>query len=78
MVLCLIFCCGHRTNRDKGRTFSIIPKVVKNQGEGAQKLSDLRRKLWICTIGRADLASVFRDGRVCGKNLTSGRVLGQI
>ena len=74
MVLCLIFGCGNRTGRDKGISFARVPQIITNQGEEAQKLSELRRNLWISAISRADLTdSVLRDGRVCGKHFSSGR-----
>lgn len=51
-----------------------MPRVVTNQGEEVQKLSELRRKLWISTISITDLTeSVLRDGWVCGKHFTSAR-----
>jgi len=73
MVLCLIFGCGNRTDRDKGVSFSRVPAIVTNQGEETQKLSELRRNLWISAISRADLTESLLDhGRVCGKHFTSG------
>lgn len=63
MGLCLIFGCGHKADRDKGVNFSRVPRVVTNQGEEAQKLSELRIKLWIFAISITDLTEfVLRDG----------------
>ena len=74
MVLCLIFGCGTKSGRDVGAQFSKVPQIITNEGEEAQKLSELRRERWISAISRDDLTeSHLNHGRVCGKHFFSGR-----
>ena len=71
MVLCIVFDCGSRSDRDKGIGYYRIPSVATNKGE----LTTERRENWIKAISRGDTASknVLKGERVCGKHLVFGK-----
>ena len=75
MVLCVVFGCGSRSDRDKGIGFYRIPSVVTNKGEFEEELTTERREKWIKAISRADTESkdVMNSERVCGKHFVSGK-----
>lgn len=75
MVLCVVFRCGSRSDRDKGIGFYRIPSVVTNKGEFEEELTTERREKWIKAISRDDTESkgVLNSERVCGKHFVSGK-----
>ncbi|XP_078382580.1 uncharacterized protein LOC144665247 [Oculina patagonica] len=75
MVLCVVFGCGSRSDRDKGIGFYRIPSVVTNKGEFEEELTTERRENWIKAISRGDTKSkdVLKSERVCGKHFVSGK-----
>ena len=75
MVLCVVFGCGSRSDRDKGIRFYRIPSVATNKGEFEEELTTERREKWIKAISRGDTESkdVLNSERVCGKHFVSGK-----
>lgn len=75
MVLCVVFGCGSRSDRDKGIGFYRIPSVATNKGEFEEELTTERREKWIKAISRGDTESkdVLKSQRVCGKHFVSGK-----
>ena len=75
MVLCIVFGCGSRSDRDKGIGYYRIPSVATNKGEFEEELTTERREKWIKAISRGDTASknVLTSERVCGKHFVSGK-----
>ena len=50
MVLCVVFGCGSRSDRDKRIGFYRLPSVVSNKGEFEEELTTERREKWIKAI----------------------------
>ncbi|XP_067057267.1 uncharacterized protein [Acropora muricata] len=75
MVLCVVFGCGSRSDRDKGIGFYRIPSVATNKGEFEEELTTERREKWIKAISRGDTESkdVLNSEQVCGKHFVSGK-----
>ena len=75
MVLCVVFGCGSRSDRDKRIGFYLIPSVVTSKGEFEEELTVERREKWIKAISRGDtkLKDVLNSERVCGKHFVSGK-----
>ena len=75
MVLCVVFGCASRSDRDKGIGFYRIPSVITNKGEFEEELTTERRAEWIKAISRGDTESkdVLKSERVCGKHFVSGK-----
>ena len=75
MVLCVVFGCGSRSDRDQGIGFYRVPSVVTNKGEFEEELTTEQREKWIKGISRADAESkdVLDRERVCGKHFVSGK-----
>ena len=75
MVLCVVFGCGSRSDRDKGIGFYRIPSLATNKGEFEEELTTERREKWIKAISRGDTESkdVLNSERVCGKHFVSGK-----
>ena len=49
-----------------------VPKVIKNQGESTEALSEERRWLWLVAISRADLTKkILENDWVCGDHFHS-------
>ncbi|PFX12512.1 Receptor-type tyrosine-protein phosphatase F, partial [Stylophora pistillata] len=75
MVLCIVFGCGSRSDRDKGIRFYRIPSVATNKGEFEEELTTEPIEKWIKAISRGDTESkdVLNGERVCGKHFVSGK-----
>ncbi|KAI8519773.1 hypothetical protein Bbelb_030300 [Branchiostoma belcheri] len=75
MVVCIIVGCGSRTEKKEGIHFACVPKVVTNQGEEHEKLTQERRRLWISAISRDDTTTkkILQTERVCGRHFVSGK-----
>ena len=68
MVLCVVFGCASRSDRDKGIGFYRIPSVATNKGEFEEELTTERIEKWINAISRGDTESM-----TCGKHFVSGK-----
>jgi len=75
-VLCAVFNCGHNATRDKDYSYFRFPKVITNQGEKTQELTEKRRKKWIANISRADLTEEkLQHTRVCSSHFITGKLM---
>ena len=75
MVLCVVFGCGSRSDREKGIGFYRIPSVINNKSTFEEELTTERREKWIQAISRGDTKAkdVLKRERVCGKHFVSGK-----
>ena len=65
MVLCLVFGCGSRSDRDKRIGFYRLPSVVSNKGEFEEELTTERRQKWIKAISMVIMGFTgLRDSHV--------------
>ena len=72
MVICAIVGCGNRSNRDKGKGFYRLPKVIKHQGDQTESLSRKRQSLWLARIKREDVSpEQYSNIIVCGDHFLS-------
>ena len=73
MVLCAVFECGSRSDREKG--FFRIPSVITNKGSFEEELMTERIEKWINAISRGDTEAkdVLNSDRVCGKHFVSAK-----
>nr|XP_047146385.1 uncharacterized protein LOC124819165 [Hydra vulgaris] len=70
---CAVFGCSNRSNREKGKSFFRLPKVVCNQGDDGKILSKERREKWINAINRVgNYPDVFHT-RICSDHFISGK-----
>ena len=75
MVLCVVFGCGSRSDREKGIGFYRIPSVINNKSAFEEELTTERREKWIQAISRGDTKAkdVLKNERVCGNHFVSGK-----
>ena len=80
MVLCVIFGCNNRSERDKHVSYYKIPSVITHTNdERDRELSTKRRDGFLAAISREDLTVVMLesdsklDYRVCSRHFQSGR-----
>lgn len=73
MVACCVYGCSNRTIRDDARFFR-FPGFNKYRGNKEKlELQDLRKRLWLCRIGRADLTEArLVISRICSDHFVSG------
>ncbi|XP_039548095.1 uncharacterized protein LOC120493510 [Pimephales promelas] len=70
---CRVSGCTNRTDREKHLNYYRLPKVIKNQGEECQKLSEERRRLWLAKLNQ-DLRGKNLDNiRICSAHFLSGK-----
>ena len=76
MPICSIFGCADRPGVDKTLSFYKLPKIITNQGEKTQELSQERQRLWKAAINRRDIThDDKRDGTIgCSKHFVRGNV----
>ena len=70
---CSVLGCSNRSTRETGKSFFRIPKIIKNQGEQAEKLSAERRQRWLDSINRNDWNPEVGHWRVCSDHFVSGK-----
>ena len=80
MVLCAVFGCNNRSERDKDVSYYKIPSVITHtHDERDRQLSTERRDYWIAAISREDLtvevleSDSKTDYRVCSRHFQSGK-----
>ena len=75
MVLCVVFGCGSRSDREKGIGFYRIPSVINNKSAFEEELTTERREKWIQAIRRGDTKAkdVLKSERVCDKHFVPGK-----
>ncbi|XP_067941879.1 uncharacterized protein [Watersipora subatra] len=73
-VICGIFGCSNRSNRESHLRYFKVPKFILHQGKETKKLSEDRRRLWKAAIRRRDITSEDRwdRTRVCSTHLVGG------
>lgn len=49
---CRVFGCTNQSDHEKHLEFYRLPKVITNQGEQCQKLSEERRRLWLAKLNQ--------------------------
>ncbi|KAK0155423.1 hypothetical protein N1851_002225 [Merluccius polli] len=70
-----VFGCTNRSDREKHLEYYRLPKVITNQGEQCQKLSEERRRLWLAKLNQ-DLHSKNLDNvRICSAFLVSWDII---
>ncbi|XP_046873681.1 uncharacterized protein LOC124466062 isoform X2 [Hypomesus transpacificus] len=70
---CRVAGCTNRTDREKHLEYYRLPKVIKNQGEECQRLSEERRRLWLTKLNQ-DLRGKNLDNiRICSAHFLSGK-----
>ena len=66
--------CSNDKKKCPHISFCGVPKVIKNQGESTEALSEERRRLWLAAVSRADLTEkILENNRVCGDHFHSGK-----
>ena len=74
MVICIVYGCSKRSDRDKDVSFYRIPAVRKDRGSAELELSTRRREGFIAAISRDDLTnSKIENGRICSRHFISSK-----
>ena len=73
-VLCILFACGGKSGKQNAK-FTKIPKIITNQGEGWEELTQERRNRWISAVSRGDTEEkdILERERVCDRHFVSGK-----
>lgn len=71
-MFCAVYGCSNRSNREKGKGFYRVPKVVVHKGEKCQKLTELRRKTWISNLNLQSRGAESPNARVCSDHFIRG------
>ena len=70
---CAVFGCSNRSNREKGKSFFRLPKVVCNQGDDGKTLSKERREKWINALNRVFNYHDVLHTRICSDHFITGK-----
>ena len=74
VVKCSILGCTNRKDREKELEFYRLPAVITNQGEGCEKLSNERRRVWLANIGQDFENKNLQNVRVCSAHFVNGKL----
>ena len=69
---CRVLGCHNRSDRETQLQYYRLPKVIKNQGEECERLSDKRRRLWIARLQQNFSGKNLENIRVCSAHFISG------
>ncbi|KAM4527725.1 uncharacterized protein PAE49_024445 [Odontesthes bonariensis] len=70
--VCFVFGCCNRSNREKGKGYYRVPKVIAHRGEKWKKLTQQRRKKWIANLRLQTGVAESANARVCGDHFVKG------
>ncbi|XP_030199426.1 uncharacterized protein LOC115533207 [Gadus morhua] len=70
---CRVFGCTNRSDREKHLEYYRLPKVITNQGEQCQKLSEERRRLWLAKLNQDLRGKNLDNVRICSAHFLSGK-----
>ena len=71
---CAVVGCSNRADRDKSKSYYILPSVITHQGEKTFQLSKKRQATWLARIKRDDLRPEnYPYTRVCSDHFVSGK-----
>uniref|UniRef100_A0A8C5CM84 THAP-type domain-containing protein n=1 Tax=Gadus morhua TaxID=8049 RepID=A0A8C5CM84_GADMO len=70
---CPVFGCTNRSDREKHLEYYRLPKVITNQGEQCQKLSEERRRLWLAKLNQDLRGKNLDNVRICSAHFLSGK-----
>ncbi|XDV51905.1 hypothetical protein PO909_020697 [Leuciscus waleckii] len=71
-IFCVVYGCSNHSNREKGKGFYRVLKIVVHKGEKCKKLTEQRRKKWILNVRLRSGGAESANARVC----TSSEFLG--
>lgn len=69
---CAVYGCSNRSNREKGKSFYRVPKIVTHKGEKYRKLTEQRRKMWISNLHLQSGGAESAHARVCSDHFLKG------
>ncbi|XP_063056368.1 uncharacterized protein LOC134450456 [Engraulis encrasicolus] len=69
---CAVLGCSSRSNREKGKGYYRLPKVITHKGEKWKKLTEQRRKKWIANLRLQTRRAESANTRVCGDHFVNG------
>ncbi len=70
-MFCVVYGCSNRSNREKGKGFYRVPKIVTHKGEKCKKLTEQRHKKWIFNVRLRSGGAESVNARVCSDQLAS-------
>ncbi|XP_073724570.1 uncharacterized protein [Misgurnus anguillicaudatus] len=71
-MFCVVYGCSSRSNREKGKGFYRVPKIVGHKGEKCKKLTEQRRKKWISNLRLRSGGAESANARVCSDHFVEG------
>ncbi|KAM7375530.1 hypothetical protein PAMA_014576 [Pampus argenteus] len=64
-MVCVVYGCSNRSNRETTRSFYRVPKVVVHKGEKCKTLTGKRRQTWLLNLGLRPGVAESDNARVC-------------
>ncbi|XP_051966798.1 uncharacterized protein LOC127632308 [Xyrauchen texanus] len=71
-MFCVVYSCSNRSNREKGKGFYRVPKIVTHKGEKCKKLTEQRRKKWIFNVLLRSGGAESVNALVCSDHFVGG------
>ncbi|XP_055004626.1 uncharacterized protein LOC129407470 isoform X2 [Boleophthalmus pectinirostris] len=71
-MFCVVYGCANRSNREKGKRFFRVPKVVVHRGQKWENLTERRRKMWIANLRLRPGAAESPNARICSDHFVKG------
>ncbi|XP_013880836.1 uncharacterized protein LOC106529864 [Austrofundulus limnaeus] len=71
-MVCAVYGCSNRSNREKGKGFYRVPKIAVHKGEKCRKLTEKRRKMWISNLHLQSGGAESANARVCSDHFLKG------
>ncbi|KAM7375531.1 hypothetical protein PAMA_014576 [Pampus argenteus] len=71
-MVCVVYGCSNRSNRETTRSFYRVPKVVVHKGEKCKTLTGKRRQTWLLNLGLRPGVAESDNARVCSDHFVKG------
>ena len=71
-MICVVYGCFNRSNREREKGFFRVPKIVVHKGKKCEKLTERRRKKWILNLRLRSGGAESANARVCSDHFVRG------
>ncbi|KAK0146792.1 hypothetical protein N1851_013911 [Merluccius polli] len=72
-MICVVYGCSNRSNREKSKSFYRVPKIVQHKGAKCKEQTKKRRDKWLANLLLSFGGAESENARVCSDHFVKGR-----
>ncbi|XP_054644804.1 phospholipase A and acyltransferase 1 isoform X1 [Dunckerocampus dactyliophorus] len=70
---CAVLACGNRSNRNYGKSYYRVPKIIYHKGKKVEETTQKRRDRWLLNLSLSSSGAESVHARVCSDHFVKGK-----